>query len=68
MFDVVCSGCGKHQLLTSRRIRGLLPSPAGVVVAYECWCGHVGQWLATEERVPCPCTVQRHTGERHAAT
>ena len=44
MFDVLCSGCHRRQLLTARRIRGFSRLGGDVVVAYECWCGTEGVW------------------------
>lgn len=48
MFDVLCSGCDKRQLLTAGRILGLRNTPDGVIVAYQCWCGAQGSWSARE--------------------
>ena len=52
MFDVLCSGCHKRQLLTARRIRGVGRVGADVVVAYECWCGTEGVWAPAQAGRP----------------
>ena len=39
MFDVFCDQCGKRQLLSVSRIRGIHNSQGAIAVGYECWCG-----------------------------
>jgi hypothetical protein len=44
VFDIHCSQCGKHQLLSPRRIRHLINDDQGIAVIFECWCGALGAY------------------------
>jgi hypothetical protein len=45
MFTVHCPHHGREILLDHGRIRGLDTTPDGIVLRWECWCGHVGTTL-----------------------
>ena len=42
MFSVHCPRHGREILLDHGRIRGLDTTSDGIVLTWECWCGHVG--------------------------
>jgi hypothetical protein len=41
MFVIDCPKHGSRVLLSERRIRGLRNTDAGVLLALECYCGHL---------------------------
>ena len=45
MFSVHCPRHGQEILLDHGRIRGLDTTDDGIVMTWECWCGHVGTTL-----------------------
>ena len=44
MFDFTCSECGKHRLVFPSQVRGLVNTPHGIHVRFECWCGAEQTW------------------------
>jgi hypothetical protein len=42
MFSAHCPRHGHEILLDHGRIRGLDTTADGIVLTWECWCGHVG--------------------------
>jgi hypothetical protein len=42
MFEVYCPAHRSRVLLTSRRITALHSGHDGVLVEWQCWCGHHG--------------------------
>lgn len=40
VFTIDCPRHGTSVLLSERRIRSMRPSPSGLEVEVECWCGH----------------------------
>lgn len=43
MFAEHCPRHGARVLLSPSRIEAIHNTPAGVVVTWRCWCGHVGR-------------------------
>ncbi|MBI2243151.1 MAG: hypothetical protein HYU55_04125 [Nocardioides sp.] len=78
MFDIHCSECGRHQLLSLSRIRQLINDDHGIAVIFECWCGALGayrtgknveeldSWAAAFEGV-CPIASPRSPSSRDPA-
>lgn len=56
MFDIHCSECGKHQLLSISRIRNLINHEQGIEVFFECWCGAHGAYRTGESAVAADST------------
>ncbi|HKY69022.1 MAG TPA: hypothetical protein VJM49_21720 [Acidimicrobiales bacterium] len=54
MFSVHCPRHGREILLDSGRIRGLDTTSDGIVLTWECWCGHVGTNLTGRPAHPAP--------------
>ncbi|MBA2282761.1 MAG: hypothetical protein H0W25_16250 [Acidimicrobiia bacterium] len=57
MFSVHCPDHGCEVLLSERRIRGLVATPAGMRLDWECWCGHRGSLLTGRSTVPATAAM-----------
>jgi hypothetical protein len=42
MFDIHCSACDRHTMLSPARVLGIVNDEAGIHVVYRCWCGEPG--------------------------
>ncbi|GAA1500780.1 hypothetical protein GCM10009827_007570 [Dactylosporangium maewongense] len=51
MFVIDCPTHGSRVLLSERRIRALRNTDTGVLLALECYCGHVEK-ISTGRRAP----------------
>lgn len=50
MFSVHCPTHGCEVLLSERRIRRLVNTPAGIEVTWACWCGTLGTFVEGRAR------------------
>ena len=50
MFEVFCPSHQSAVLLTSNHIEALHNTPEGIVIAWRCWCGQVGETDNTKRR------------------
>lgn len=50
MFEEYCPAHQSRVLLSTSRIEALRNTPAGVVVAWRCWCGHRGESVRQQGR------------------
>jgi hypothetical protein len=39
MFTHTCTACERRQLIFPSMVTGVVDSPNGPTVAFECWCG-----------------------------
>lgn len=54
MFAEHCPRHGARVLLSPSRIEAIHNTPAGVVVTWRCWCGHVGRTDHRTVAAPTP--------------
>ncbi len=52
MFAIDCPTHGSRVLVTERRIRNLVNTPAGILLDVECWCGTHVQVLTGRNAAP----------------
>lgn len=69
MFTVHCPRHGREILLDSGRVRGLDNTTDGIVVTWECWCGHVGTTVTgrTAPARPAVAGTRPASGDRPVA-